>query len=119
MIRRKERRPHCLLDRDRLGGEAQGQSGESLHPGFKRFQILQKNIQILQKKYSDFAKKIFRFCKKIFRFCKKDIQILQKNIQILQKIFIFYLGNPRWKAVICLWRGALGSTAVTNQINKI
>ena len=83
MIRRKERRPHCLLDRDRLGGEAEGQSGESLHPGFKRFQIL------------------------------------QKNIQILQKIFIFYLGNPRWKAVICLWRGALGSTAVTNQINQI
>ena len=76
MMRRKERRPHCLLDRDRLGGEAEGQSGESLHPGFKRFQIL-------------------------------------------QKIFIFYLGNPRWKAVICLWRGALGSTAVPNQINEI
>ena len=90
MMRRKERKPHCLLDRDRLGGEAEGQSGESLHPGFKRFQILQKNIQILQK---------------IFIFCKK--------------IFIFYLGNPRWKAVICLWRGALGSTAVTNQINQI
>ena len=90
MMRRKERKPHCRLDRDRLDGEAEGQSGESLHPGFKRFQILQKNIQILQKK-----------------------------IQILQKIFIFYLGNPRWKAVICLWRGALGSTAVTNQINKI
>ena len=78
MMRRKERRPHCLLDRDRLDGEAEGQSGESLHPGFKRFQILQKifrfckkNIQILQKKYSDFAKKIFRFCKKYSYFAKK------------------------------------------------
>ena len=75
MMRRKERRPHCRLDRDRLGGEAEGQSGESLHPGFKRFQILQKNIQILQKKYSDFAKKYSDFA--------KNIHILQKNIHIL------------------------------------
>ena len=65
MMRRKERKPHCRLDRDRLGGEAEGQSGESLHPGFKRFQILQKNIQILQKRYSDFAKKYSDFAKNI------------------------------------------------------